>query len=187
MKKALGVAALIVSLSSDAQAQGFFVGGEAGLTTYPGFEHFAVVAHSTAAGVYGGQWVNENWGWEAALTDLGSIESAGAGTVAGHKHATTALSAAGLGRFKWGKGSVFGKAGLYRASVKYTSPALSVTTSTSGFVIGGGYSMSFTERLVGKAELAIYDNVKFQTANAPAGITSSSTINRLSVGLAYVF
>jgi opacity protein-like surface antigen len=62
-----------------------------------------------------------------------------------------------------------------------------VTTSTTDFVIGGGYSMWFTEHLVGKAELDIYDNVKFQTVNAPAGTTNSSTINKLSVGIAYAF
>ena len=187
MKKTFGMfAALIGGLTFNAQAEGFFIGGEAGVTTYPGFESFVGVAHSTAVGIYGGQWLNENWGWEAALTDLGSVESTGTGATR-HKHAASALSAAALGGFKLGKGSVYGKVGLYRASVKYDSPALSATTSSTNFVIGGGYSMSFAEHLVGKAELAIYDNVKFQTVNAPAGTTNSSTINKLSVGIAYAF
>lgn len=187
MKKVVGTfAALAGCLTINAQAQGLFIGGEAGVTTYPGFASFAVVAHSTAAGIYGGQWLNENWGWEAALTNLGSVETTGAGT-ADHKHAASALSTAALGGFKLGRGSVYGKIGLYRASVKYDSPALSVTTTTTNFVIGGGYTMSFAERLVGKVELEIYDNVKFQTPNAPAGATDSGTINKLSVGMAYAF
>lgn len=187
MKKAFGMlAALIGGLTFNAQAQGFFVGEEVGITTYPGFASFVGVASSHAVGIFGGQWLSENWGWEAALTDLGSIESSGTG-VTRHKHAVTALSAAGLGGFKLGKGTVFGKVGLYRASVKYAGPTFSATDSTTDFVIGGGYSMSFTEHLVGKAELDYYNNVRFQTVNAPAGTTNSNAINKLSVGLAYTF
>ncbi len=183
MTKIIGLfAALFGGLTFNAQAEGFFIGGEAGVTTYPGFSSFVGVARSTAAGIYGGQWLNENWGWEAALTDLGSVESTG-----GHTHAASTLSAAALGGFKLGKGTVYGKAGLYRASVKYDSPTLSVTNSTTNLVIGGGYSMSFAEHLVGKAELDIYDNVKFQRENAAAGTTNSGTINKLTVGMAYMF
>lgn len=186
MKKVFGMfAALIGCLTFNAQAEGFFIGGEAGVTTYPGFESFVGVASSTAAGIYGGQWLNENLGWEAALTDLGSVESTGAGATR-NKHAASALSAAALGGFKLGKGSVFGKVGLYRASVKNEATSFSVTTSSTNFVIGGGYSMSFAEHLVGKAELDIYDSVKFQKVNTPAG-TTNSTINKLSVGIAYAF
>lgn len=186
MKKVIWLfAALFGGLAFNAQAGDFFIGGEAGLTTYPGFTGY-VVEHSTAFGIYGGQWLTENWGWEAAYTDLGSIHATGPGA-AGHTHAAAALSAVALGGFELGKGTVYGKAGLYSASVKSDGPTLSVTTSTTGLVIGGGYSMSFAEHLIGKAELEIYDNVKFQTANAPAGTTNSSTINKLSVGMAYAF
>jgi hypothetical protein len=83
MKKVFGLfAALFGGCAFNAQAQGFFIAGEAGVTTYPGFASFVGVAHSTAVGIYGGQWLNENWGWEAALTSLGSIESTGAGQLA---------------------------------------------------------------------------------------------------------
>ena len=186
MKTVFGlVAALICGSASNAQAQASFVGGEAGVATYPGYTGI-VMQYSTMFGIYGGQWLSKNWGWEAAIADLGSIHATGTGA-AGHKHAAAALSAAALGGFDLGKGTVFGKLGLYRASVKSDGPTLSVTTSTTDFVIGGGYSMSLAEHLVGKIELNIYNNVRFQRASAPAGTTDSSTINKLSVGMAYTF
>lgn len=181
MKTVFGlVAALLCGSVFNAQARVSFVGGEAGIATYPGYTGY-VVQHSTVFGIYGGQWLHKNWGWEAAITDLGSIHAAG------HRHAVTALNAAALGGFGLGKGTVFGKLGLYRTSVKSDGPTLSVTTSTTDFVFGGGYSMSLAEHLVGKIELDIYNNVRFQRASAPAGTTDSSTINKLSVGMAYTF
>src|SRR6266849_2320645 len=102
--------ALLGSVALNSHAAGFFVGGEAGIATYPDFTSsvaqaeinagfsFASVTQdkgSTAFGIYGGQWVTDNFGWEAAFTDLGSIEGKVTTVPASnsnYKYAASALS-----------------------------------------------------------------------------------------------
>lgn len=198
--------ALLGSVALNSHAAGFFVGGEAGVAVYPDFTSsvaqsmvkagFASASvkqdrGSTAFGIYGGQWVTDNFGWEAAYTDLGSIDGKVTTVPASnttYRYAAGALSATALGGIKLhARGTLYGKAGLYRASVKFDSVTRSVTTSSTGLVLGGGYSMSFTNHLIGKAELAIYNGVKFQTFNASNGTNTSDNITKVSVGVAYAF
>ncbi|HLP98010.1 MAG TPA: hypothetical protein VK149_06165 [Sideroxyarcus sp.] len=204
-------AALLGCCALSAQAEGFFAGGEFGTTAYPDFAGPAAQSAintgfasasatqdkaSTAFGVYGGQWLTGNLGWEAGYTDLGSIAgtvtTTGPAATATYKYSATALYAAALGGMKLGKGTLYGKAGLYSASVKYDEtipPGVGVATpstdSSIGLVIGGGYSVPFMEHLVGKAELAIYNGVKFHEVMATG--TKSDTITKVSIGVAYAF
>jgi len=207
MKKAsVLLVGLLGSVALNSHAAGFFVGGEAGLATYPdftgsvaqsainaGFSSVSVKqdASSIAVGIYGGQWVTDNFGWEAAFTDLGSIEgkvTTVPASSSNYKYAASALSVTALGGIKLGRrGTLYGKAGLYSASVKFDSATRSVTTDSTGLVLGGGYSLRFTDHLVGKAELAIYNGVKFQTFGASEGTNTSDNITKVSVGVAYAF
>jgi len=82
---------------------------------------------------------------------------------------------------------LYGKVGMYNASVEFKSATRSIGTDSSGLVFGGGYSLPFTKHVVGKAELSVYNDVKFQTFNAPAGTATSDNIYKLAVGVAYTF
>jgi len=209
---------LLSGMALNSHAADFFVGVEAGVAMYPDIKDRALqtsppgAASSTARqdsssaayGIYGGAWLTENFGIELAYTDLGSVEGAVTGTFtfgpvgttvsSTYKYASTALSAAALGGVKLGAGTLYGKAGVYSASVKNdtaTGPGGSVThsttTSSTGLVYGGGYSYPFTKHVAGRVEVSIYDSVKFQTLFAQDGTTTSENITKVSVGVAYTF
>ena len=207
MKKMLLVLALLFGSSAfDSHAQTFFIGGEVGAALYPDFS--SDVARSTvnagassatvkqdccgaAVGVFGGVWINNNFGVEAAYTDLGNVEGKVTTVPASntfYEYSASAASLAGLGGITLGsRGTLYGKLGAYKASVEFRSATRSITTDSSGLLIGGGYSHRFGKHLLGKAEIAVYNDVKFQTFNAPQGTTTSDAIVKIAVGAAYAF
>src|SRR5436190_4028918 len=139
-KTSVVAAALLGTVSLNSLAADFFIGVEAGMALYPDFSDRATQTApvpssatqdktSTAYGIYGGAWFTENFGVEAAYTDLGRVEGAASGTVTSgpgagtvinstYKYSATALSITGLGGIKVGAGTLYGKAGLYSATVK---------------------------------------------------------------------
>jgi hypothetical protein len=218
MKKVSVLSALVLSsVALHSHAADFFVGAEAGVALFPDFTDRAVqtspVQGSTATqdktsaafGIYGGAWLTENFGVEAAYTDLGKVEGSVSGTITSgpaagttvrstYKYSANALSVTALGGIKLGAGTLYGKAGIYSATVKNetaTGPGGSVTdsasTSSTGLVYGAGYAFPFTKHLVGKAEVAIYDGVQFQKLFAQKGTNVSENITKASLGLAYAF
>lgn len=218
MKKLI-LAALLGCSAASAQADNF-VGATLGSASYPDFtatEAAYLIGPTTIwtsasvsqnksgsdYGIYGGQWLNDTWGWEAGYKNFGSVSgsangSAGATAYTGigsYDYSTTALYGAGLGRMKLGSGNLYGKAGLYNASVSFsgrtylTTTTLRTTSASSsnmGLLIGGGYSMPFLEKYNGRVEYVIYNGV----ASYQIGTTSSTqtdNISEISVGVDYTF
>ena len=206
MKKILVVlAALFGALPLNSYAQTFFVGGELGAAVWPdftdavaqsvisaGFSSVDVKQDRSSAvlGIYGGAWITENFGVEAAYTDLGEVKATITTVPASNqslKYSANAWSVAGLGGVVLGKGTLYGKLGAYGADVKFDSAVRSVSTTSTGLLYGGGYSLPFGKHVIGKAELAVYNGVKFQTYNAPQGTNTTDNIVKVSVGVAYAF
>jgi Outer membrane protein beta-barrel domain len=200
MKKNVSVlaAVLLSGVSLNSQAVDFFVGVEAGVAIYPDFTTDVAKsiggsvtveqdAGSFAAGIYGGAWLTENFGVEVAYADLGSIEGKVKNSSTFYEYAATAFSASLLVGTRAGKGTLYGKVGMYDASVKFKSITRSITTDSSGLVFGGGYSLPFTKHVVGKVELAAYNDVQFQKFNAPVGTNTGDNIYKFAVGVAYTF
>lgn len=204
------LAALLGSAAMNSHAEGFFIGAEAGASLFPDFTDEALKkspttsatakqdATSVAYGIYGGYWITPNFAVEAAYTDLGSVDGTVEGATffgsfkASYKYSAQAYTLAALGGFKAGKGTLYGKLGAYSAEVKSEfvpgigQPKNSATTSSTGLVYGVGYSLPFTQNIVGKVELSVYDGVKFREVFAQDKTTSES-IARLTVGVAYAF
>lgn len=205
------LAGLLSSAAVNCHAEGFFIGAEAGLALYPDFTEDARRASPTTNvtvkqdalspvyGIYGGYWITPNFGVEAAYTDLGSVDGTVEGATffggsfkASYKYSAQAATLAALAGVKAGKGTLYGKLGAYSASVKaeFTpgigQPTTSSTTSSTGLVYGAGYSLPFTQNIVGKVELSVYDGVKFKEVFQSQRTTSES-IAKLSVGVAYAF
>lgn len=206
------------AMASPANAIQSFIGGEAGWASYPrytsqadqaaingGFTSSATSQDKmgTALGIYGGQWLTENLGWETGYTDLGYVNGATIATAPpassariNYKFSTTALYASLLGGTQLGKGTLYGKLGIYQASVKYeesvtnifaaTFTPISATDSGTGLLVGAGYSRPLQEHLTAKIDLSFYNKVKFHQVYQVTG-TNSGNIYKLSVGMAYVF
>lgn len=213
-RNAIVLAALLGSAAMNCHAEGFFVGVEAGLALYPDFTDDALRssptsnatvkqdATSPAYGVYAGYWFTPNFGVEAAYTNLGSVDGTVDGTIffglgtapfqASYTYSAQAYSLAALGGIKLGKGTLYGKLGVYEASVdaEFTpgigQPKTSSTVSSNGLLYGGGYSFPFTKNVVGKVEFVVYDGVEFQKV-FNHDKTTNENIARLSVGVAYAF
>lgn len=209
-RTSLWLAGLLASAALNCRAEGFFIGAEAGLSLYPDFTDQALRASpvisgtakqdasSVAYGVYGGYWFTPNLGVEAAYTDLGSVDGTVEGSTflssfkASYKYSAQAYTIAALAGVKVGRGTLYGKAGWYSASVKseFTpgigQPKNSATTSSDGLVYGFGYAFPFTPNVVGKVELAVYDSVKFREVFAQTR-TTSENIGRVTVGVSYAF
>lgn len=200
------LAALLGGVALNSHAQELFVGVEAGVAVYPdftsdvaratvnaGFSSASVKQDggSTAFGIFAGAWVTDNFGLQADYIDLGSIEGKVTTVPASntfYKYSASAFSVAALGGIKLGaKGRLYGKAGVYRASVEFKSATRSITTDSTGLMLGGGYSFRITQHLLARAELTVYNDVKFQTFNAPQGSSTSDYITKVALGAAYVF
>lgn len=206
----MALAAVLGSAAMSCHAEGFFIGAEVGPSLFPDFTDEALKksptgnatakqdATSIAYGVYGGYWITPNFAVEAAYTDLGSVDGTVEGATffgsfkASYKYSAQAYSLAAIGGFKAGKGTLYGKLGAYNAEVKSEfvagigQPKNSATTSSTGVIYGVGYSLPFTQNVVGKVEFSVYDGVEFREVFAQSKTTKES-IGRLTVGVAYAF
>jgi hypothetical protein len=207
----LAPALVLGLLASPASASGFYAGVEVGAATVPdlkdsvtqtmvnygGFTSVTTSENSNdgQAGIYGGQWLTDNFGWEANLASLGSIRGEIATATTSnfytwdYRYDTAALSLAALGGVNVGPGKLFIKAGVYDAGVTFDGPTSTVTRNSAGPVIGGGFSMSVMKRFIAKVELANYVGVKFpayEFFNQSSQIRKTN-ITTLSIGIAYGF
>lgn len=210
MKKITAAITLFAVFATPASAAGFFIGGDLGFTAgYPNrteeVGNGLLGAGATSASVtqkkvsialdlYGGQWVSEQFGWEIGYDALGSADgdwtSTGAST-GSYKYTVSAYHFALLGGIPvGGRGKLYGKAGIFSASTKEewsntTGFSGSITQSSSGLLLGGGYELSFNDRLAGRAGITLFNGVQFNdfTNNQ----TDKKTLIELAVGVNYKF
>jgi OOP family OmpA-OmpF porin len=205
------VAALLGSAAVNCHAHGFYIGAEAGLALYPDFTEDAMRASPTtnvtvkqdatslAYGVFAGYWFTPNFGVEAGYANLGSVDGTvegssffGTSFKASYTYSAQAASIAALGGVQLGKGTLYGKLGMYDASVTAEfvagvgQPKTSSSVSSTGLLYGAGYSWPFTKNLMGRAELVVYDGVEFQKVFNHSR-TTNENIGKLSFGVAYAF
>jgi hypothetical protein len=190
-------------------AEGFFIGADVGRVTYPDYTNelvnglvasgatFASARQDAASftvGIHGGQWVNQNFGWEAGFTDLGSISGSfnsnlvnGSGN---YKYSASAIYASALGGIPLGRGKLFGKAGLFSATTKLSGTfgaflLAPQDQSSTGVLLGGGYELRFNDKISGRAGLDLYNGVKF--SNVWSGVVESKTLVQVGVGVNFTF
>lgn len=194
-----------------ATAGGFYAGGEVGVSTVPdlsgqaaqtmvnsGYPTVTVSQNkgSGVAGIFGGQWVTDNFGWEAGISGLGSIRGRVAATngtstiFTSYRYSTGALRVAAMGGIDIRPaGKLFFKAGLFGAGVTYNGPTSIVSASSAGPFLGGGFSYRIMQHLSARIEMANYVGVRFPNFEffTPANNTTKSNITTLAVGAAYEF
>ena len=199
---------LVVSL---AVAGGFYAGGEMGVSTVPDLKNTAfqtmvdsgytttTVSQNNGSGqaaIFGGQWVTDNFGWEASLASLGSIKGRIAATngtstiFTSYRYSAGALSLTAMGGVNvTPAGKIFFKAGAYGAGVTYDGPTSTVSASSAGPVLGGGFSYAVMKHVIARVEVADYIGVRYPNYEffAPANSTTKTNIKVLAVGAAYEF
>jgi hypothetical protein len=153
---------------------------------------------SASLNLRGGYWLNSNFGAEGGFISVG--EAKGTATTTGglagattYAYTTGALYATALGGLKLGKGTLYGKAGLFNASteLKITStiPGSTNTTtkaSSTGLIFGAGYSIRVMNHLSVRPELTILSGVKFNNLDDTKP-NDKKTLTQFSVGADYVF
>ncbi len=205
-------AALLSNLAiSLAAADGFYAGGEVGVSTVPDMRGAAgqtmvnsgyptvTVSQNTGsglAGIFGGQWVTNNFGWEANLASLGFIRGRVAATngpstvFTSYRYASGALSLAAMGGVDiTPDAKLFFKLGLFDAAVTYDGPTSTVSANSTGPMFGGGLSYRIIKHLSVRGELVNYVGVRFPNYEyfTPTNITTKSNVTMLAVGAAYEF
>lgn len=199
---------LVVSVAA---ASGFYAGGEVGVSTVPDLSGAATqtmmnsgyptvtVSQNKSSGVtriFGGQWVTDNFGWEACLASLGLMRGRVAATngtstiFTSYRYSTGVLSLAAMGGINiTPTGKLFFKAGLFGAGVTYNGPTSTVSTSSAGPMLSGGFSYRVMKHLSARVEVANYVGVRFPNYEffTPANNTTKSNITTLTVGAAYEF
>lgn len=212
MKNRILVAALLGSISLGAQAEGF-AGGSLGLVSNPNWvddankymvDHGATTSKteqnkvSASLNLRGGYWLNSNFGAEGGFISIGEAKgtTTTTGGVAGtttYTFTTGALYATALGGLKLGKGTLYGKAGLFNASTeqKITSTVPGATNNTSkasstGLIFGAGYSIRVMNHLSIRPELTILSGVKFKAIDDTKP-DEKKTLTQFSIGADYVF
>lgn len=212
MKQMIFAAALLGSVSFGAQAEGFFIGGDIGTVSgYPDRTGATVSAlmgagatsasatqktGSAAFNLHGGQWLNAHFGWEVGYDVLGSVDgswtSVGA-TTGSYKYSASAFHVAALGGIPMGgRGKLYGKVGLFSASTKEEARNTvgffsSKTQSSTGLLVGGGYELSFTEKIAGHAGISLFNGVKFDDFTTNNTTTDKKTLVQIAVGVDYKF
>jgi opacity protein-like surface antigen len=173
---------VFLSCAFTAYAEGFFIGGAVGIVIYPNYttdtSNWLIDAGASYASVkqnkgsftldfHGGQWVNKSLGWEAGYTDLGSVDGSYTsnltfpGANGTYKYSASASHLAALGGTPLGLGRLFGKIGLFSASTHLSDPFGSQNESSTGLLLGGGYELSLTPNLAGRAGINLFNGVKF--------------------------
>ena len=205
-------AALLSNLAiSLAAADGFYAGGEVGVSTVPDMRGAAsqtmvnsgyptaTVSQNTGsglAGIFGGQWVTNNFGWEANLASLGFIRGRVAATngpstvFTSYRYASGALSLAAMGGVDiTPDAKLFFKLGLFDAAVTYDGPTSTVSANSTGPMFGGGLSYRIIKHLSVRGELVNYVGVRFPNYEyfTPTNITTKSNVTMLAIGAAYEF
>ncbi len=203
-------AALLSSLACPAMAD-FYVGAELGGATAPdfagqarqtlvnsGYPQASVSQNkgSGYGGIYFGQWVTENFGWETSLVSLtdvaGKIAASNATSTifTSYRYTAGALTIAAQGAVEIGSaGKLYLKAGGYAGGVTLDGPTSTVSKGSAGPMLGAGYSHQFLRHLSVRVEVAGYFGLRFPNFEyfTPANATTRHNISTLSVGAAYVF
>jgi hypothetical protein len=209
MKKYITAAALSFALVTPAFAEGFFIGGDVGIALgYPDrtsdvgnglmgagatSAHVTQKVASTTLALHGGQWINEQFGWEVGYDGLGSVDgtwSSTGSTTGSYKYSASAFHLAALGGIPVGRGKIYGKAGAFSASTTEDASNTvgfhsSTTTSSSGLLIGAGYSFAFTEKLAGHVGANLFNGVKFH--NFATNTSDSKTLFNVAFGVDFKF
>jgi hypothetical protein len=200
---------LVVSVAA---ASGFYAGGEIGGSNFPDFKDSAyrtmvnygytttTVSQNSGGGqaaIFAGQWLTDNFGWEANLVGLGSNKGKIAATSATMSPIFTSYQySAGLASLSLmgginvtAAGKIFLKAGAYDAGVTYDGPTSTITKNTAGPVLGGGFSYLVLKHMRVRIEAARYFRMRFPDFEffIPANSYTRSNINTLAIGAAYVF
>lgn len=214
MKNQILFAALLGSISLGAQAGSIFAGGSLGVLKNPNWADAAnqyMVSGGAASSkteqnaaslgltLRGGYWLNDNFGVEGGLISLseakGTITTTGTGYAgtSTYSYTTGGLYASALGGFKIGKGTLYGKAGLFNASTELktttTIPGATASTtkaSSNGLIFGAGYSIRVINHLSIRPELTIMSGVKFKNID-DAKPDEKKTLTQFSIGADYVF
>lgn len=215
MKK-IAVAILLGCFALSAQAEGSYIGVGVGSVIYPNWvdaantyaisSGFASAKTEQNAGsigfeIYSGGWFSDNVGYEIGYADLGSITGnqilTGPSATYTYKYSATALHVSALGGVIIGKHKIFGKVGIFNASTKLQEnaaiPSLSYTynaafsDSSSGLVVGAGYTFPISEKLISKLEFDIYNGVSFANNLTPTKTVDSKNLMKLTFGLGYQF
>jgi OOP family OmpA-OmpF porin len=188
--KLFAVAALLCGLvaASQASAQGFYIGGSVGQSS---FDDDNVIPDLITSGtvddkdtgfkIFGGYQFNRNFGVELAWVDLGEASYSGTFLglpVTGGTVKTSGLNISAVGTFPLGSGfALFGKAGIFA----WESEANDVTGGTpfsgkedgTDLSFGLGASYDFTKNFAIRAEWERFKAV--------------GDIDLLSIGVAYKF
>lgn len=216
MEKRLVVisALLLAFMGAEANAESF-VGGAVGVASYPDFvaSDTTAVANLVAAAnpgtpivatgvqdktgtglkLFGGTWINNNFGAEVGYVDFGkpseTIATTGVATTWTAKVTASAFYGAILGGVKVNdKTRIFGKLGVYSSSATTTysvigpggTAGLSQSASNTGAMFGIGSSYQFSQTIGMRLEFEHYGQIKINDY-------SKADINLLSLGLAYTF
>ena len=208
MKKILAI--ILFSVSLGAHAEGFFVGGDLGLVSYPDYTpDIANGLYGTGASyvgttqrvvsgsveIHGGQWITDTFGWEAGFTGLGSVtgsyvsDSPTAAYPSGsYKYSASAVHIAALFGIVLGRGTLFGKFGLASAATTLDDPSVSWTVYSTPLLIGGGYEFWFNPNVSLRAGLDLYSGVHFVNEGSyPYYTIESRGMARAAVGVNFTF
>lgn len=209
MKKISAAVLLFAAFATPVFAEGFFIGADIGTATgYP--DRTAEIANglvtagatfasatekktSFAFDLHGGQWVTERFGWEVGYDSLGSVDGSwtsigGTATTGSFKYSVSALHVAALGGIPMGHGKLYGKAGLFSASTKEDASntvgySQSKTQSSTGLLVGGGYELSFNDKLAGHVGFNLFNGVKFNDFTNTPNTTDKNNIFQVVVGV----
>lgn len=156
---------------------------------------------TTSYNIHGGQWLSEQLGWEVGYGDLGSVKgslnsaNATSNYSGVYEYSASTVYAAVLGATSLGAGKLYGKAGLHSTS---TTTAISTyqysltfqrrssgssTTSSTGFLLGGGYEYAFNKNWAARADITMFNGT--EVVNVWTGNKDAQTLIQTSVGLNY--
>jgi hypothetical protein len=216
LKKVLLVVAVWLSvIAFNAGASDSYIGGDLTLASYPNAEWGSKIKNAAYAdgatyayasdpaskvglGVYGGQWLNENVGWEVGYDNLSSDKASvnvlkgGNNGFGNYQYAITALHASVLGGIQFGKSTFFGKLGYFNSSSELsgvealTGASFSKTASGSGYLIGVGYRFPYSDKLFGRYGVDVFKGVVL-TDIVDYAKTTSADVVKLYFGLDYLF
>lgn len=209
MKKNILVLALLSAIATPTLAEGGFIGGDIGLVLgYPnrtgetasglsaaGATSLSVTqkVSSIAFDLRGGQWITEQLGWEIGYDALGNVDgswTSTGSTTGNYKYSASAYHFVALGGIPMGGGKLYGKAGVFSASVKEDASntagfSASNTQSSTGLLLGGGYEWSLSDKLAGHTGIDLFNGVKFHDFSNNK--TENKTLVQISVGVDYKF
>lgn len=214
MKTALALlAVLLQSLSLNARADGYFVGGDiAPIVSWADKCTLLVLGCSWSDHTYGygvriGRWMQDGnaglsgIGWELGYDDLGNISGSTSfctqpgnilfcpGDTVNWKHEAKAVHAAAL---LGGRDTAFARIGLHRSTTKSTGTYVSGggtflgQASAWGVFLGAGFNYPASRHLSLGAAADVFMSMKVTDPTDPASTTTVMPL-RISVGANYTF